>query len=60
MEDIKVMSKADFKSYFNISLRVFYGGRGLLMMLIVAVVMQGMSLLAGPTHGRMKFIYFGF
>ena len=48
MEDIKVTSKADFKSYFNISLRVFYGGRGLFMMLIVAVVMQGMSLLGGP------------
>jgi ABC-type transport system involved in cytochrome bd biosynthesis fused ATPase/permease subunit len=48
MEDIIVTSKADFKSYFNISLRVFYGGRGLFMMLIVAAVMQGMSLLGGP------------
>ncbi|WP_184550016.1 YcxB family protein [Mucilaginibacter sp. FT3.2] len=48
MEDIKVTSKADFKSYWSISLRVFYTGKGLLMILMVAIVMQGLSLSDGP------------
>lgn len=48
MEDIKVTSKADFKSYYNITLRVFYGGRGLLMMVILTAVMQAILLSGGP------------
>ena len=40
MEDIKVTSSLDFKTYFKISLFIYFGRRAIVMMIIYFLIMQ--------------------